>query len=80
MVAQDTPEEVVGSGRNPVTQVEHIVEYEHDGRTEQRVDDSDDDEPDDRTVQLEFHGINGAFCGRSVSTRGASCAASAGYR
>jgi len=36
-IAEDAAEEIVGGAGQPVTQPENIVEHEHDGRAEQRV-------------------------------------------
>ena len=66
-VTQDAPEEIVRGRREPVTQMEHIVEHEHDGRAEQRVHDSDKDKTIDSWVAGKSHdrqAISGGDCRR----------------
>ena len=56
-VAQDAAEKIIRGRRNPVAQVEHVVKNEHNRRAKQGVDDADDNEADDGSVQLEFHKV-----------------------
>ena len=46
-VAEDAAEEIVAEGRQPIGTAEHVVKYEHDGRSEQCVDDAHDEERDE---------------------------------
>ncbi len=70
-VTQNAPEEVVGSGGNPVTQMEHIVEDEHDSRPEQGVRNAHEDEPGDSVVK--FHSRN-LISSKTVRDCGGICA------
>ena len=54
-IAQDAAEKVVGSGRNPITEMEHIVKDEHDRCSEQCVDDSHEDESSHCIIEFQVH-------------------------
>ena len=36
-VAENTSEKIIGSGRNPIAEVEHIIKYEHDTSSKQCI-------------------------------------------
>ena len=43
-IAADTSKEIVGSRRNPIAEMEDIIEYKHDCATHDSVDDTYHDE------------------------------------
>jgi hypothetical protein len=49
-VAQDAAEEIVAERADPVGAAEDVVEHEHDGRAEERVDNAHDEERQELTT------------------------------